>query len=166
MPPAQPLQPIREDSEDLRMNGATKRLAGMHSTYLKAVIGSMNCDCLLDTGSEASLLPSSIVDLCSITRTSQTLKAANGTVILILGDVTVKMKIGQFETHVSGLVSEHIMEVMLEIDWLTSNGVVWAFEKSRIMIDRRFYRLYARSGNDQWCRRASLQEDTVVPPRS
>ena len=34
------------------------------------------------------------------------------------------------------------------------------------MIYGRFYRLYARSGNDQWYRRASLQEDTVVPPRS
>jgi len=121
---------------------------------------------LLDTGSEASLLPASIVDPASIIRTTQTLKAANGTIIPVLGKVTMKMKIGEIETRVSGLVSEHIIEVMLGIDWLTTNGVVWDFDGSRISVGGRICRLYARSGDSKWCRRVALQADTVVPPRS
>ena len=103
----------------------------VYSTYLRAVVGTTECDCLLDTGSEASLLPAAMVDPSVIVRTSQTLKAANGTIIPILGEASVKMKIGLFETTISGLVSEHISEVMLGIDWLTSNGVIWEFERSR-----------------------------------
>jgi hypothetical protein len=76
------------------------------------------------------------------------------------------MKIGLFKTMISSLVSEHISEVMLGIDWLTSNGVVWEFERSRIIIGGKFLRLYARSGDSGWCRRISLQQETVLQPRS
>ena len=112
----QPLPPIDENAEVLRISGATKRLAGIHSTYLKGTIGTKECDCLLDTGSEASLLPAVMLDPHVIVRTSQTLKAANGTVIPILGEASVKLRIGLFETSINGLVSEHISEVMLGID--------------------------------------------------
>ena len=114
--PARSLQPLLEETEILHVNGATKRTAGAHATYLRAIVGTKHCECLLDTGSEASLLPASIVDPASIIRTTQTLKAANGTIIPVLGKVTMKMKIGEIETRVSGLVSEHIIEVMLGID--------------------------------------------------
>jgi len=56
--------------------------------------------------------------------TSHSLKAANGTIIPLIGEVTVPIRVGEFETVVNGLVSEHIAEVMLRIDWLTQNGVV------------------------------------------
>ena len=121
---------------------------------------------MLDTGSEVSLLPAVLVDKSYITRTSQTLKAANGTTIPILGEVAMPIRVGQFETTVNGLVSEHVSEVMLGIDWLTTNGAVWDFDKSQICIGGRSYRLFARTGDGHWCRRVSVQEDTVVPPRS
>jgi len=107
-----------------------------------------------------------MVEPANITRSSQTLKAANGTIIPILGEVTMPMKIGRFETSVNGLVSEHVAEVMLGIDWLTTNSVVWEFDKARIALGGEFHRLYARTGDGQWCRRVSLQQDTVIPPRS
>jgi hypothetical protein len=61
-----------------------------------------------------------MIDSHLICRSSQTLKVANGTVISILGEATLLSRIGQFETKITGLVSEHITEVMLEIDWLTA----------------------------------------------
>ena len=121
-----------------------------HSTYLKATIGAKDYDCLLDTGSEVSLLPAVLVDKSYITRTSQTLKAANGTTIPILGDVAMPIRVGQFETTVNGLVSEHVSEVMLGIDWLTTNGAVWDFDKSQICIGGRSYRLFALTGDGDW----------------
>jgi len=61
---------------------------------MRGVVGVKECDCLLDTGSETSLLPASLVEAAYIIRSSQTLKAANGTVIPILGEVTMSIKIG------------------------------------------------------------------------
>ena len=103
----QAIPQLMDGDASLRVNGATKRKRqpGGHSTYLKATIGVKDYDCLLDTGSEVSLLPAVLVDKSYITRTSQTLKAANGTTIPILGEVAMPIRVGQFETTVNGLVS-------------------------------------------------------------
>jgi len=95
-------------SEALRVNRITERIwqVGRFSTYIKATVGEQECDCLLDTGSEASVLPALLVEPAYITRTSESLKAANGTTIPLLGEVTMPIRIGEFETRVTGLVSE------------------------------------------------------------
>jgi len=48
------------ETASLKISGATKRYrkAIDQSTYLKATLGTMKCDCLLETGSEASTLTS------------------------------------------------------------------------------------------------------------
>jgi len=53
--------------------------------------------------------------------------AANGTGVPILGWTTLKAYIGDTEVLIHGLVSEHIVDVMLGIDWLQDNEVVWNF---------------------------------------
>jgi len=55
---------------------------------------------------------------------------------------------------------------MLGIEWLTTNGAIWDFDKSQICIGSKSYRLFARTGDGHWCRRVSVKEDTIVPPRS
>ena len=67
-----PLHRHKEKPVPLSVNGATKhnRLAGAHSTYVIGVIGLKECDCLLDTGSETSLLPASMVEPANIIRSS------------------------------------------------------------------------------------------------
>jgi len=47
---------------------------------------------------------------------------------------------------VTGLVSDHIGEVMLGIDWLTVNAVTWEFEQARVKVGGYYHRLHTRPG--------------------
>ena len=75
-----------------------------------------------------------MIDPAVITRTSQELRAANGTEVPILGQAAVKIKIGDLETSLTGLVSDSITEVMLGADWLVDNLAVWDFNQSCISV--------------------------------
>ena len=113
------------------------------ATYLRAVIANQERDCLLDTGSEISLLPAGIVDRSLVMRTNHTLKAANGTSIPVLGQATVPIQVGSSSSTVTGLVSEHVAEVMLGIEWLTENQVIWDFNSATIWINGQYIKLQA-----------------------
>lgn len=136
------------------------------ATYLRAVISNQERDCLLDTGSEISLLPASIVDRSLISSTSHTLKAANGTSIPVLGQATVPIRVGHSTSTVRGLVSDHIAEVMLGIEWLTENRVVWDFNSSTIRFNGEYITLQAVKKEQKWCRRTVLHHEVTIPPRS
>jgi hypothetical protein len=158
-----------QDSSPLQPSGGNtvqNRRIGTRAVYLKATVGSHLCDCLLDTGSESSLLPASLVEPYLICRSSHTLKAANGTAIPILGEATMPVRVGQFETKVTGLVSEHIGEVMLGIDWLTTNGATWEFAQSLISLNGQSHVLYDHPQERRWCRKVVLLNDTTIPSRS
>jgi len=58
-------------------------------TYLKARVDGREHDCLLDTGSEVSLLPASVVPKSQIQQTDYIVRAANGTRIEVLGCAVV-----------------------------------------------------------------------------
>jgi len=106
------------------------------------------------------------VDDSYITKTSHFLKAANGTPIDVLGEVTLNLQVESFHTVVTGLVSDHVAEVMLGIDWMVKNDIIWEFKKSRIFAGGNYYPLHKRADRNRWCRRVILQEDSVIPPRS
>jgi len=86
--------------------------------------------------------------------------------IPLLGEVTLPIRFGNFESSFTGLVSEHISEVMLGIDWLTENQIVWEFGQSLIRVANENYHLNVHSGHAEWCRRVTLQHDITVPARS
>jgi len=139
---------------------------GGAAAYLSARIDGRSQDCLLDTGSEVSLLPASLVRNELIRPTTQSLKAANGTRIGVLGKATVPFRVGDFTSTVTGLVSDHIAEVMLGVDWLEDNNASWDFRQATVRLGRYYYGLRRRRGPRQWCRRVVLQEDVSVPARS
>jgi len=88
--------------------------------------GGQACKCLLDKGSDITLIPTSVAKGVTVTKMNHTLTAANGTDIKFLGEVSLPITFGKYEGIVTGLVSEHIAEVMLRINWLesTDNGIV------------------------------------------
>jgi hypothetical protein len=112
-----------------------------HATYLRAVIANQERDCLLDTGSEISLLPVCVVEPSRINRTSHTLRAANGTAIPVLGEAKISLRVGRSSSMVTGLVSDHIAEVMLGVDWLTKNRVIWDFSSATIWMNGEYFKL-------------------------
>ena len=89
--------------------------------YLKVRINDNKCECLLDTGSDVSVLPLSYVKGCQIRPTGQTLKAANGINIPVLGEATAKITTPKLTSTVTAVISEHIMEPMIGVDWLCQN---------------------------------------------
>jgi len=136
-----------------------------HDYYLRVTVGQHVVDCILDTGSEVCLFPEYIVDSACIRRTERTLKAANGTSIPILGEVTLPLSIGRFSTRVTALVSQHVCEPMLGIDFMVKNEVIWDFGKSTVVIANTAHLLRGRSDKHRWCRRVVLQEGVTVPAR-
>ena len=142
----------------MRVNRVTKPSDGLYPIYLKATVGTTECDCLLDSGSGASLIPASMVDPVVIARTSQELRAANGTEVSILGRVVVKMKVGDLETSLIGLVSDSITEVMLGADWLVDNLAVWDFNQSCISVGGSCQQVHCQPRNP-WYRERSKQRE-------
>lgn len=152
----------------LRVAGAVARPSREQgrATYLHAYVDGKEQECLLDTGSEVSLLPASLVRSELLRTTTQTLKAANGTEIKVLGQATLPFQTVSYASTVTGLVSEHVAEVMLGIDWLVENRAVWDFCESIIQLGGVRHNLHTRHGDRNWCRRVVLQEDVEVPARS
>ena len=136
------------------------------ATYLRAAVNGHECDCLLDSGSEVTLLPASIVAFLELQPTKKTLKAANKTDIPVLGKVTVPLKTGNFTSCITGLVSDHVGKVILGYDWLTENKANWDFEHGVIKFGNQCYSLSVCHQAKNRCRRVILQDDVVVPPRS
>lgn len=66
-----------------------------HDYYLRVTLAHHAVGGLLDTGSEVCLLPEYVVHSNCIRKTRRSLKAANGTRIPILGEVTLPLSIGQ-----------------------------------------------------------------------
>jgi len=107
-----------------------------------------------------------MVDEAIVRRTRRTLKAANGTAIPIQGEVDLPVCIGEYVTTVRGLVTRHVSEPMLGIDFLVGNNAAWDFEQSVIWMAGRAFSLHSRSNKQLWCRRVVLQESLTVPARS
>jgi len=112
------------------------------------------------------LLPASAVHREDIRPTTRTLKAANGTEIGVLGQATVSFQTDSFTSTVTGLVSNHVAEVMLGVDWLTENKVTWNFQEATVRLGGHHHRLRRHRGQNNWCRRVVLQKDVRIPARS
>jgi len=91
---------------------------------------------------------------------------ANNTRIAVLGEVILPFKVGEYNGVVTGLVSEHVSEIILGIEWLVENGVTWVFGQSRIRMGEVYYPLHCRSDAGVWCRRIVLQNNVTIPARS
>ena len=86
--------------------------------YIELEIGQQHCVCLLDTGSDVIMFPEPMVKEYQLRESNIELLAENGTRIPVIGTVTVRAKLGGRTTTMDGLVSEHIQEVILGLDWL------------------------------------------------
>jgi predicted aspartyl protease len=124
------------------------------------------CSCLLDTGCELTVLPARLVDKRDIKPTTQRILAANGSDIPVEGTVRVMAQVGHTKFPIEGLVSEHVFEPMIGIEWLEANQAVWLFGKGAVKIHGETLKLSARPRGQTWVRRVMVYDDTEIPPRS
>ena len=173
LPPNPQRQPQEQRRQEFRTSGIAKTSAKSTScsadssaTYLRARIDGREQDCLLDTGSEISILPSSLVPREQLKPVSYTLRAVNGTKIEVLGQATVSLVTPWCRSTVTGLVTEHVAEVILGVEWLQQNRAEWKFGEDSICLNGHKHKLASRPKGQKWCRRVVVQEDTEVPPMS
>ena len=95
---------------------------------------------------------------------SQTLKAAIGTVIPILGETELSLNLGMLSTTACCLVSEYVSEILLGLSFLEENECVWNFGQRILLINGIQISLIVHKPTGS-VRRVILREETVVPPR-
>ena len=100
--------------------------------YVRARINGREFPCLLDTGSDVSVLPSFVVDIGKIRPAARGLMVADGSTIPILGTTVASFTTGSYKSKFKALVSEHVHEVMLGIDFLAQNKASWDFVGSKV----------------------------------
>ena len=95
---------------------ATQQRSHAACVYLKIKIRGKIRFSLVDTGCEVTVIPARLVEKHRMQRTTTKLLAANGTKIPLLGVAKVHGLIGNTPIEISGLVSEHVMDIMLGFD--------------------------------------------------
>lgn len=120
---------------------------------------------MVDSGSDVTILPTHVVHGIPLQSCNQRIRAANGTQIRVAGQIEVLAEAGQSRLWIEGLVSDHVMEVMLGNDFLSKHVALWNFRTSELELDGVVHHLCHKESQD-WCRRVVLQSDCSVPPRT
>jgi len=133
--------------------------------YVKIRIAGRERSALLDTGFEKSCIARKYVAKAKLSPTSEKLYAVNGTEIPVSGLLEISFRVGGVATRSEFLVSEHIDEMMLGVDWLTADGCCWRFDRRTLTIGGREVNLFSRPARFT-IRRIYVVEDTVVQPKA
>ena len=127
-------------------------------------IGRRQFVCLLGTGSDVTLFSAPVVKGYQLREGDIDLLAANGTRVPVIGTVTVRAKLGGRTITMDGLVSEHIQEIILWLDWLESQGANWNFCEGKLTIGEETHVMLSAT-RGEFCRRFEAQELVIVPAR-
>jgi hypothetical protein len=165
---------VRNSSQDEKADTSVSRVNGASQpdgsgpkseTYLKLSVEGRVVSCLLDTGSEVTLLPVELTANIAVTPSTQKLIAANGTEINVLGSATIEATEGTHSFQITGLVSDHVLDPILGIDFLHAHDALWKFASAEIILEGFHHKLHPR-GTGLWHSRVVTCNKITVPPRS
>lgn len=105
-----------------------------HRVYLEMQLNGAPVRCLFDSGCEHTMVPASLVKGWQLQPTTQIMYAANGSKIPLLGQVRIKLALGDMKLDTPALVSNCVHEVMIGIDWLERHDVQWTFGKGAVEV--------------------------------
>jgi len=98
----------------------------------------------LDSGSEVTLIPTSLIGNREIQGTMRQIWAVNGSAIPVKGWISLTAYINGVQVKICGLVSDCVSDVVLGHDWLLLNDVRWDFSRGEIELDGRRHRLVSK----------------------
>jgi hypothetical protein len=164
-----PRQVQQGNNNDQSMNAQTRSSSCMQGgrVYLQMKLKGEKVDCLLDSGSEVTLMPLCLLKKhrgIKMNATSKRIFAANRTELEIAGEAIVPLYIGGKCVFAEAFVTEDIGEVMLGIDFLSKNKCVWDFARNTITIQGITCILSSRPA-PMLCRRIYAVNDVVLPPK-
>ena len=119
-------------------------------------------NCLLDSGCEKSVVPRRMVKNIRLEESREELYAANGTRIATLGAITIPFMLDGMKLEAEALVTEHVMEPMLGIDWLKAHGCQMNFSNDTVSMRDKVYHLTSR-GPMGACRRIVAVRTETIP---
>jgi hypothetical protein len=139
--------------------------ASAREAYIRLEILGKVTDCLLDTGSDVTLLPAKLVGTLPVEPSDQKLLAANGTAIKVVGKISLTARGGQHTFAVTGFVSDQVADVILGIDFLKAQRALWCFWRAEIILDGHKHTLQQRK-RAGWLRRIVAAQPVTVPGRA
>jgi len=112
------------------------------------------------------VLPSFAVDIGKIRPATRSLMVADGSTIPILGTTVASFSTDSYKSKFKALISEHVHEVMLGIDFLAQNKASWDFVGSKVSFRGRLHSLVDDPSPRQWVRRVKLVSDVQILART
>ena len=125
--------------------------------------GNKRVQCLLDSGSEMSLVPKDLVPKTLLRPAQQSLIAANGTRIKVEGEANLKLRIGRKVYDLPCLVTDQVAELILGLSWLERNHANWKFGAKVIRIGNKDVPLHEMSTEEGVCRRIEAEKKIAIP---
>ena len=158
-----------KSNENKPSTGSEPEVAGVSAVcgalIIQAVVNGKKLQCLVDTGSEVSLINESLICTDDLKVSNRTLKAANGSPIAVSGVIEIPLFLGSHQYQSSFIVSPQIQNVILGLDWLEMHGCLIDCKNLSLIIgDHRFKLKHLRAEN--MCRRIEASHDIVLPGRS
>ena len=93
---------------------------------------------------------------------SRTLRAANGTMINVLGEWRTEVSIGPLKVPMTFIVSDQTDELLIGVDWLRDNKCLLSFENFTLTLHGRNVPLLKKSVTND-CNRIILEESVELP---
>lgn len=133
------------------------------SLYIRAFINGRDLLCLLDTGSEANILPVRSSYGLNVRPTERKLFAVNGSPINLKGEVSIMVQFGSYcRTRLDFIVSPHVNEVILGMGFLRSRYCNIDFGRNCLHYDDQVIPLISNDG-ERWCRRIQTIGSVTLP---
>ena len=154
----------KEDEPSHPPGATNSHIKGARGAYLKIIV-SYKCHwALLDTGGEVSIAPKSVVHDESIFPSTQSLRAANGSSINVVGEAVLPIQIRDKLFPLHCLVAENVSEIILGLDWLNANAGVWNFRNKTLSLNGETFSI--KEIEEPNGRIMKLSTETVIPGRS
>ena len=138
---------------------------GEGSLYANLRVNGSMRKCLIDCGSEVSLIPVRVTEGLQRRESSRVLLAANNTPISMLGEVDVDIRVAGRILPTTFLVSDQIDSTILGLDWLSRHLCRIDFESDILHVEDKRVQLH-RSTQGDFCRRIMVAQDVEIPPNS
>ena len=139
--------------------------AGEGSLYANLRVNGSMRKCLMDCGSEVSIIPERMTDGLRRRESSRVLLAANNTPLSMLGEVDTDIRVAGRILSTTFLVSDQIDSAILGLDWLSRHSCKIDFESDILQVGNKRVRLH-RSIQGDFCRRITVVQDVEIPPNS
>ena len=95
--------------------------------YARLRIQGVERACLIDSGSEVSIIPLKWSEGMGMLPSQRSLRAVNGTKISLYGEIEAEVGVGTLTVSASMLVTDQIDTVILGLDWIIANSCVVDF---------------------------------------